>query len=754
MPLLNKKIIAVFLLILLAGAGLSALIWLDGNKVMRIAATLTEESLPRFDTISRLRAALFSQKPILYEYYATTDRQAFLQRYTQAKMETQQAIRSIQAMQNGSPELARIEAGVDRIAWLAKKLDETLGDANTDWDHARELLAEVSDVEHTLQPDIAALVEINQKVVNRSGQTALAYTRSMITMVIGFSVLIFLITLFVGYYANAYIATTAERKRLALFAENSPHPMMRLNWDGGLLYANHASKELARSMRLEDPSTLLPSDLAAKIDRLHVSSEPIMEWEYEHDGRAFQCNLHLLRELQMCHLYLVDITERKRAEQRLTHHAYHDAVTSLPNRSMFHERLDKLLPQATTRKAVAMLMIKPDRIKLVLESQGYTASDQLLAAMAARLRELISQQPALAMAPELFRFEGAAFGVLVPEVEDRELLASIGHHLKIGMLHALQVADREYHFTLSIGAALAPAHGRDADTLFKNAEVVVNRVRAEGGNDFRLFSPELGEQREQTISLERGLRRAIERGELALHYQPQVDLAENRVIGVEALLRWNSKTHGRISPAQFIPLAEEAGLIVSIGHWVLREACLQAQRWSAQNLAPITLAVNISARQLQHPDFVASVGQVLRDTGLDPARLELEITESVAMQDAERTIATLNALRRLGVGLAIDDFGTGFSSLSYLQRFPLDKIKVDQSFVRNITRDDTIALSVILLARSLQLRVIAEGVETRDQVEVLRSHGCEEMQGYYFGRPMPAEEAQELLRPNHRLAIV
>jgi EAL domain-containing protein (putative c-di-GMP-specific phosphodiesterase class I) len=371
--------------------------------------------------------------------------------------------------------------------------------------------------------------------------------------------------------------------------------------------------------------------------------------------------------------------------------------------------------------------------------------------MAGRLHSLIAEQPFALTGVELFRFEGAAFGVLVPSAGDREQLAMLAHHLKTGMLQTLEVAGREYHFTLSIGAALAPDHGRDAEALFKNAEVVVNRVRAEGGNNFRLFSAELGEQREQIIMLERGLRQAMAHGELTLHYQPQVDLRENRITGIEALLRWNSAAQGRVSPAQFIPLAEETGLIVPIGHWVLRTACLQAQRWSEAKLAPVTLAVNISARQLQHPDFVTSVADVLRETGLDPARLELEITESVAMQDAEQTVATLNALRRLGVRLAIDDFGTGFSSLSYLQRFPLDKVKVDQSFVRGIAHDATIALSVILLARSLQLGVIAEGVETREQVDTLRTYGCEEMQGYYFGHPMPAEEIETLLRSGHRL---
>ena len=405
-----------------------------------------------------------------------------------------------------------------------------------------------------------------------------------------------------------------------------------------------------------------------------------------------------------------------------------------------------MLPDASSRNPLAMLLIKPDRIKLVLESQGYTASDQLLAAMGSRLQKLIRQAHSPLAEAQVFRFEGAAFGVLVPNARDHEVLADLGHHLKLGMQQPLKVLDREHLFTLSIGSAMAPEHGRDTETLFKNAEVVVNRVRTEGGNAFRLFNAEMGEKREQAILLERALGQAIERKELALHYQPQVDLRQNRIAGVEVLLRWNSAEHGMIPPGRFIPLAEEAGLIVSIGQWVLHHACLQAKQWEDANLSPITLAVNISARQMQHPDFVAMVDQVLRETGLNPARLELEITESVAMQDVEHTISTLNSLRRLGVNIAIDDFGTGFSSLSYLQRFPLDKIKVDQSFVRNITQDATIALSVILLARSLQLRVIAEGVETLEQVDALRSYGCEEMQGFFFGRPMPAGEFEHRLQ--------
>ncbi len=749
----NRKILAAYLVVLLAGATLSGLVYLHGRQVIDAGARLTEHSVPRFDTLSQLRHAIFKQKPILYEYYANTDRQAYLSRFEQAQRETWEDLRTLREMHGSSPELTRIEAEVNRIRQLAVELDKNLGHPGIDWDQARATLAEVSVAERGIAPELDALVQKNRKEVMRYGEETRENTLTMIKIVEGFTFIGLMLSLFIAYYIRRYLRDAADRKMLAVFPERSPNPMLRLNQTGEILFANEATLNLSARFGLPQLQSLLPADLSQHLTDLQCSNQQYALWEYAIGEHILDCEAHLLSDLQVCHLYLTDITDRKKAEQRLLHQALHDAVTGLPNRRQFRARLEEnLLAQPDACCAVAL--IRPDRIKLVLESQGYAASDTLIRAMAERLIQALAQTPGAAPTTELFRFEGATFGLLVTQLPNAEEGALLMQRLQAAMIEPILVEEREFFFTLSIGVASSPDHGKDAETLFKNAEAAVNRIRTEGGNGFRHYTQDLSERTEQWLRLEHGLRRAMAREELILHYQPQVNLHSGEVIGVEALIRWNSPERGLVPPMQFIPLAEETGLIVPIGAWVLRTACLQAKFWLSHG-NPLVMAVNISARQFQHPGFIDLVEEVLRETGLPARYLELEITESVAMHDAGRTTATLHALRNLGIQLSIDDFGTGFSSLAYLRRFPLDKLKIDQSFVRNLGTDEhdaTIAHTVILLGQSLKLTVIAEGVETREQIDILRRLGCQEMQGYFFSRPVPATDIDVILREGRRLA--
>lgn len=754
MSSLNKKLLAIYLLVLAAGLALSGFIYTNGRSIMAVGATLTEQSLPRFDTISRLRNALFSQKAILYEYYATADPSIYINQFTPARLDVHKQLYVLHELQEATPELARIEAAQDRIQDLALRLHDTLSAAHIDWDLARELLADLSTVESHAVPDIDALVDMNRKVVLYYGQQTHDRTVTNINAVIGFTVVGLLFALFMAFYASNYVRQSAARKLLAMFPERSPNPMLRMSCDGKLRFANDATRALAAKLGLMKFEQLLPADLTSRLDDLRRAGHDRAEWEYSVGGRFLHCTAHLLPDLEVCHLYLMDVTERKHAEARLIEQANHDAVTGLPNRRLFRSKLENALDQATDGTCCAVALIRPDRIKLVLESQGYAASDNLMRAMAARLSKALDELMLRHAVAELFRFEGATFGLLMTRMKDAEALDPVMHQLQQVMAEPLRVEEREFFFTLSIGAAISPKDGADVETLFKNAEAAVNRVRVEGGQGIRRYSPDLSEHTEQWLAMERGLRYALDGNELALHYQPQVDLRSGGIIGVEALLRWNSPAHGMVGPNHFIPIAEETGLIIPIGAWVLRTACRQARAWLDQG-NDLLMAVNISGRQFQHPGFIAMVEEVLQETGLPAHRLELEITESIAMHDAERTIETLQALRELGIQLSIDDFGTGFSSLAYLQRFPLNKLKVDRSFVRNLgtgQNDATIAHTVILLGHSLNLRVIAEGVETREQLEVLRGYGCEEIQGYYFSTPVAAKEIDHMLREGRRLA--
>lgn len=757
MSFLSKKILAVYLLVLMLGVTLSTLIYINGHSVSAVTSSLVDVNLPRLHAISKLRFAIFAQKPVLYEYYATTDRATFMDNYEARQQEIVAGLRTIHSDHDGQNLLVQIESHVDQISQHAAALDQILTTSPIDWDHAREILEQVSKTENKITPVIDALVRLNQKDVLDNGSLAQSRTELMIHMVIGFSIVIFIIAIFIGYYVNTYLAESAERRRLAMFPERNPSPVLRINWDGTVAYTNPATTALLSQLGLSSPNQLLPEDFSTRLAALKASGQESLSLEYTKHSRVLDCFVHALTDLHNFHVYISDITERKQAEENLLHQAYHDELTGLPNRRMLGERLQDAIKQADGGSMVAVALLRLDRIKRILESQGYEASDNLLHTIAIRLNTLLLENRDLIHGAVLFRFEGATFGLLLPELATTHQLQLLGEKLLMSMHEPLHVNNQEFFFTLSIGASIFPADGLDSESLIRNAETAVNRVNTLGGNAFQCYTQDMNEKAERWLSLENGLRHALVRDELALHYQPQVTIANNRILGVEALLRWRRDGQTSISPAEFIPLAEESGLIIPIGAWVLRTACLQAKRWHDAGFSELIMAVNISARQFQHPEFTELVAAVLKETGLDPHCLELEITESVAMHDAEKTIATLNNLRALNLQLSIDDFGTGYSSLSYLKRFPINKLKVDQSFVRNMTtdaNDASITKSVILLGQSLNLSVIAEGVETAEQLALLKQFGCDEIQGYFFSKPVPQNELAQLLSANPQRAIL
>lgn len=750
MSLLQRKILAVYLLVLLLGIALSATIYFNGRAVRDTTAVLVDRSLPQLQTIDALRGAILRERPILYEYYATVDRTKFISSFEMNMRSIDAGLRRIGGASN--EHIEHITYDTHTIHDLAAELDNTLSSSDIDWDKARALLQSVTTLEESILPDLDALVQLNQIEVRQGGEQVQSRTLWITGLVITFSIFISGIALWVGFYVNTYLAEAAERKRLALFAERSPSPVMRLSLAGSVLYANPAARTLCAQLGLIDARQLLPPDMQASLAQALHTGQEYLTCEYGIAGHTLSCSTHLLRDLNACHVYMSDITARKKAEHELEHRAYHDTVTGLPNRRAFNERLAEALQQGASAACIAVMLLRLDHIKRVQESQGYETSDALLHAVARRLREFLNRfEGAL-----LFRFEGATFSVLLPGADSGHRAGMLAERLHACMTEPLHVAMREYVFTLSIGASQAPQHGSEVPVLTANAEAAVNHAQQLGGNGFQCYTADMNMRAQRWLTFENGLRRALERGEFLLNYQPQVSLHNGQITGMEALIRWRGADNIAIPPLDFIPIAEETGLIVPIGAWVLRTACVQARVWHTAGYSRLIIAVNISARQFQHPDFVSLVQRTLRDTGLPAEKLELEITESAVMQDAEKTIATLNSLHALGVTLSIDDFGTGYSSLSYLKRFPLAKLKVDQSFVRNLTtsaNDAAIARSVILLGHSLNLVVIAEGVETEAQLAWLRNQHCEEMQGYLFSRPVPAMEFEALLHSDKRLDI-
>lgn len=433
---------------------------------------------------------------------------------------------------------------------------------------------------------------------------------------------------------------------------------------------------------------------------------------------------------------LNDVTFRKEAEARLNHLANHDSLTGLPNRNLLYDRLTHVLARRNEAMA-AVLFLDLDRFKLINDSYGHDIGDQLLKAVALRLASCLRDEDTVA------RLGGDEFVVLLEDLPSEDMAATIAAKIAARLSEPLIVGDCELPLATSIGIALYPRDGRSAQDLLKNADTAMYRAKEAGRGGFCFFAGEMNLHARNRLTLENELRRAIENGELEVFYQPQVTMGSGRLLGAEALVRWRHPLKGLVSPADFIPVAEETGLIVALGEQVLRIACRQLADWQRRGLPTLSVAINLSPRQFRQADLVSVIAAILAETGADPAHIELEITESAAMQDADSAVVALGRLRAMGVSLAIDDFGTGYSSLSYLKRFPIDKLKIDRSFVEGIPEeaDDTaIVRAIVAMAHSLGLKLLAEGVETEAQRAFLDSLGCTVAQGYLFGRPQPAAE--------------
>ncbi|MFH1872204.1 MAG: EAL domain-containing protein [Pseudomonadota bacterium] len=431
-----------------------------------------------------------------------------------------------------------------------------------------------------------------------------------------------------------------------------------------------------------------------------------------------------------------DISERKDAEAHIQFMAHHDALTQLPNRTLLDDRIRQAIVTSRRKESrTAILMLDLDRFKLINDTLGHDVGDRLLEAVARRLKESLRDTETVA------RLGGDEFIILVPDIESIERVSILAQKILAVVAEPHVIGEHELHITPSIGISIYPDDGTDAPTLLRSADTAMYHAKSVGRNNFQFFTSSMNYVVQERMTIEKDLRRALENGEFLLYYQPQVNCRTGAVMGMEALIRWQHPRRGLMSPDKFIPVAEETGLIVPIGEWVLHEACRQARLWHDQGQTGLRMGINLSARQFQQPDLFRQISSALEQSGLDKSSLELEITEGMLMEDPETAAELLRTLSGLGIRLAIDDFGTGYSSLAYLKRFPLHRLKIDKSFVRDISSDPNdaaIVSAVVGLADSLGMEVIAEGVESVDQFHYLETHGCGEVQGYLFSRPLPS----------------
>ncbi|NHC06099.1 putative bifunctional diguanylate cyclase/phosphodiesterase [Azonexus fungiphilus] len=447
---------------------------------------------------------------------------------------------------------------------------------------------------------------------------------------------------------------------------------------------------------------------------------------------------------------LNDVSERISYEQQLEFHANHDALTGLANRNLLNDRIAQALAQARADNLmVGVLLLDLDRFKLINDGFGHSPANELLKSVAHRLSQTVRDTDTVA------RLGGDEFVVVIGRLQSADDLSIVAGKILRSLNQPFIMEGKEIFVTASVGAALYPRDGDHGEILLRNADVAMYRVKEHGRNNYRFYTPEMTHMAIDRLDMEGNLRRALERDELQVYYQPLVDLGSGAIVGAEALVRWSHPRIGMIQPGEFIPLAEDTGLIIPLGQLVLRRVCTDIRDWQASGLPPIKISLNLSARQFRQDDLSACIREVLDETGVEGRLLAFELTESMVMHDVENTLDTLRELKALGATISLDDFGTGYSSLSYLKRFPIDTLKIDRSFVRDIHQDGddaAIAHAVIAMAHKLGIKVIAEGVECPAQLDLLREFGCDELQGYYFSRPVPVEEFTLMLRQARSLA--
>jgi len=555
------------------------------------------------------------------------------------------------------------------------------------------------------------------------------------------------------------LAVSEEKTRALLRA--IPDLIFRLAADGTILDLvagqEHGAIPSNHDWTGRKLTEVLPAEAVAEAfcqaEQAHKTGEVRM-FEYDlasgPDPRSFEGRVVSIPDGES--LFIArDITDRKKAVERLAYMAYHDPLTGLPNRVTFHDRLVRDLARARRRKeVVGVVLIDLDRFKEVNDTLGHAAGDRLLVAVAERLQEVVRETDTLA------RMSGDEFCIILTDQRDEGGAIKAAQNIHSAFAAPFPFDGQATHVTASMGISLFPINGDTPETLVKNADIAMFRAKAKGRDTLQVFSEEMSAAVVERARMEKGLRRAIDNNEFLVHYQPEIDLRTGRIVGAEALMRWQTPDQALVSPVTFIPLAEETGAIVPMSEWVLRTACAQAKAWQGQGHSPFRISVNVSPRLFQKYDLAKAVLDILRETGLGPESLELEITESVAMSNLESSLETLWKLSGFSIRIAMDDFGTGYSSLAYLKKFPIHLLKIDRAFIKEMDRnseDQTIVKAILAMAHALNIEVIAEGVERVEQLDLLKSFGCVLAQGFLFGKPVPAAEFNRLLAENRRMTV-
>lgn len=736
------KATAVYGLIIALGCVLSVVVYFAVTNVEKTTRELVDHQIPALTLLRETMANVTEQERLLYEYYATTDRQLYIKHYGAIKQLINEELVQLHQQFDNARLLESINSHLINIDNLSKAFDRNMVDDQTDWDLAREQLEDISNRRRQANQLLDSLIQSTTTDVAKGYSDTLTQLTRTSTTVTWYSIAIVIIALFTGWYMRIYLQTSRRNKRLAAFTERNPHPIISVNEDGQIVYHNPATEKVltAHSDEKMQMHDLVPKDFNPQCGEDQCPM-PFIRVEHSLANRYFSTEIHYLSDMRLYDLHISDITAEKLAQQKLEFQAFHCPDTGLQN----NNRLQLVLKEKIQhRKPFALGLAEIRSYNHFVAAHGVNAVKTLVKSTAQRLQALVDNSQ---HDMELFKTSERTFAFIVEGKISDTAIAHQGRAIATCMNTPLTTEFGEFTVELDIGFCSYPEQSSNADSLMQNAQLALDEAIEDENLDFLLYRQGLSDKLNNNLSLTNQLKSALSNDELYLVFQPQLDIHRDKVIGMETLLRWR-RGDQHISPAEFIPIAEQTGQIVEIGEWLLHQACQMTQRLVMQGYRDLVLAVNISPRQFRHPNFLAMVSKVLKQTQLSPALLELEITEGVIMYNEAETITLLHQLKALGIQLSIDDFGTGYSSLSYLKQFPVDKLKVDQSFVKNLHTNDedkAIVRAIVDLGKNLNLRTIAEGVEEHVHLQFLKSLGCDEIQGYHYSRPLAEKDFFQFL---------
>ncbi|MCW8998116.1 MAG: bifunctional diguanylate cyclase/phosphodiesterase [Kangiellaceae bacterium] len=750
------NIVVIYLAILLAGGWVSLSVFQNGHSIQNVSHTLTTKQLPALSQISEVKKLIIEYERVAYELYATTsvdydERETIMPLLQNTAIEIRRNINLLDQYFSSNSSLGEVTELFELIQKHAAQLDHALPPEFHDWDQSRAELAEISKLNKLITPLLFKLSsEINAQI-EQSKENSTVQLDEMSVWVSAFSIMIILLAILVGYYIYRQAKLSAERQRLALFVEKNPNPVACIGYDGSVAFENLAWRENCEN----DLEQFLVLAINQEIEKMRMAQSNVSSVKFARGSRYFELSINRIDALQQHMVHVEDITTRESATQELEFLAYHDSLTGLPNLKKLENDLSKMIEKGSDYPFY-LISVGIKRLQLITTTHGHSVSDALIKSIVMRLQNLLAGLLTEFEVCRIYRFTGAKFEILVSGPKQNmgfeQMIKWLEKQLDSVSQKPLNTNFGQFFLGIQVGCATFPEHGYNADILMKNASAALNDAQKNNIDGINQFSHELAYREENWLKVEHELRQADFDQELFLVYQPKVNLASGELEGMEALVRWQHPEKGLISPADFIPVAEESGLILAMGDWILRQAIKQTAQWVKNGASHLQVAINVSPSQLLSSGFCEQVNSILNEESLDPCHVEIEITEEVMVEDKSLCVKVMQALRESGMSIAIDDFGTGYSSLSYLNQMPLSKLKIDRAFVTNIHCNESnyaIVRTIIALSKSLNMKVIAEGIETQDEVDMLKSLNCDQGQGFLFSKPLSVSDFESLyISPN------